>query len=105
MVLRDSGRLEAAHTQRFGWILHLFVLIIASLASRGMYNCMQPSAPLSALFISLFLLVCIQPCVRAHHYCLSLSVTLSLSDFNLLSVPFVRTSFGARSFSVAAPKI
>jgi len=28
-----------------------------------------------------------------------------LSNANLLSAPFVRTSFGARSFSVAAPKI
>jgi len=31
--------------------------------------------------------------------------SLVLSNTNLLSVPFVRTSFGARSFSVAAPII
>ena len=31
--------------------------------------------------------------------------SLRLSHTNLLSAPFVRTSFGARSFSVAAPKI
>ena len=31
--------------------------------------------------------------------------SLGLSITNLLSAPFVRTSFGARSFSVAAPKI
>ena len=31
--------------------------------------------------------------------------SLRLSNTNLLSAPFVRTSFGARSFSVAAPKI
>ena len=31
--------------------------------------------------------------------------SLRLSTTNLLSAPFVRTSFGARSFSVAAPKI
>ena len=30
---------------------------------------------------------------------------LGLSNTNLLSAPFVRTSIGARSFSVAAPKI
>jgi len=31
--------------------------------------------------------------------------SLRLSNTNLLPAPFVRTSFGARSFSVAAPKI
>ena len=31
--------------------------------------------------------------------------SLRLSNTNLLSAPFVRTSFGARGFSVAAPKI
>ena len=31
--------------------------------------------------------------------------SLRLSNTNLLSAPFVRTSFGARSFSAAAPKI
>jgi len=31
--------------------------------------------------------------------------SLRLSNTNLLSAPFVRTSFSARSFSVAAPKI
>ena len=31
--------------------------------------------------------------------------SLRLSNTNLLSAPFVRTSFGSRSFSVAAPKI
>ena len=30
--------------------------------------------------------------------------SLRLSNTNLLSAPFVRTSFGSRSFSIAAPK-
>ena len=38
------------------------------------------------------------------HACHS-SRSLRLSKTNLLSAPFVRTSFGSRSFSVAAPKI
>ena len=38
------------------------------------------------------------------HACHS-SRSLRPSNTNLLSAPFVRTSFGARSFSVAAPKI
>ena len=31
--------------------------------------------------------------------------SLRLSNINLISAPFVRTSYGSRSFSVAAPKI
>jgi len=39
--------------------------------------------------------------LHAHHFIRA----LRLSNTNLLSVPFVRTLFDARSFSVAAPKI
>ena len=39
--------------------------------------------------------------LHAHHS----TSSLRLSNTNLLSVEFVRTSFGARSFSVTAPKI
>ena len=39
-----------------------------------------------------------------HTYHSARSLRLSNAN-NLLSAPFVRTSFGARSFSVAAPKI
>jgi len=39
--------------------------------------------------------------LHAHHSTRS----LMLSNTNLLSVPFLRTSFGARSFSITAPKI
>jgi len=38
-------------------------------------------------------------------YQLSVTILNRLSNTSLLSVPFVRTSFGARSFSVAAAKI
>ena len=38
------------------------------------------------------------------HVCHS-TRSVRLSNINLLSAPFVRTSFGSRSFSVAAPKI
>ena len=46
-------------------------------------------------------LVYLRSVLHTHHSTRS----LRLSNTNLLSAPFVRTSFGARSFSVAAPKI
>ena len=44
---------------------------------------------------------CLHSALHVHHS----THSLRLSNTNLFSVPFVRTSFGARSFSVAAPKI
>jgi len=44
---------------------------------------------------------CLYSAVHAHHS----TCSLGLSDTNLLSVPFVCTTFDARSFSVGAPKV
>jgi len=54
------------------------------------YNTLQSSQP-----------VYLRSILHTHHSTRS----LRLSNTNMLCAPFVRTSFGSRSFSVAAPKI
>ena len=51
---------------------------------------------LSALSVPLTALICTQSCV--------LIIIVILSNINLLSVPFVRSSFSVSRFSTAAPK-
>jgi len=49
---------------------------------------------------------CFQPAyLRSSLHACHATRSLRLSNTSLLSAPFVRTSFGSRSFSVAAPKI
>ena len=67
-------------------IKHSFDFKIANITFRTLH-CSQPAYLRSSL-----------------HACHS-TRSLRLSNTNLVSAPFVRTSFGSRSFSVAAPKI
>ena len=69
-----------------GSIKHRIDFKIANITFRTLH-CSQPAYLRSSL-----------------HACHS-TRSLRLSNTNLLSAPFVRTSFGSRSFSVAAPKI
>jgi len=56
--------------------------------------------------ITFHTLHCSQPVyLRSSLHACHSTRSLRLSNTNLLSAPFVHTSFGARSFSVAAPKI
>ena len=51
-------------------------------------------------------LLCSQPAyLRSSLHACHSTRSLRLSSTNLLCAPFIRTSFGSRSFSVAAPKI
>ena len=74
--------------QQLHWlpIKHCIDFKIANITFRTLH-CSQPAYLLSSL-----------------HACHS-TRSLRLSNTNLLSAPIVRTSFGSRSFSVAAPKI
>ena len=74
--------------QQLHWlpIKHRIDFKIASITFRTLH-CSQPAYLRSSL-----------------HACHS-TRSLRLSNTNLLSAPFVRTSFGSRSFSVTAPKI